>query len=170
MLCRVEMPKNEQIFGRFFRYRMLHGRGAGQLALPIVLAVLALFLFIGSPSPLFPTALLVVAAVYLVYLLYLRPGIHFRAQPGAALITEVTIFTGSGLTHTQRSEEGGPPETRSLSYDTLVRAVETRQDFYLFTDAARAILIDKDYFTKGGPEELREALRAAMKDRFVAKP
>lgn len=169
MLCRVEMPKNEQIYGRFYRYRLLRGRGAGQFALPAVLLVLVVFLFIGSPSPLFPLALLVVLLIYLGYILFLRPGLHFRAQPGAALITEVTIFTDTGITHTQRSEEGGLPDTQNLSYDVLLKAAETKQDFYLFTSPAQAILIDKSYFTKGSPEELREVLKDALGARFTTK-
>ena len=41
MLCRIEMPANEQIYGRFYRYRMLHPQKGGQsgraaLALPAI--------------------------------------------------------------------------------------------------------------------------------------
>lgn len=169
MLCRVEMPKNEQINGRFYRYRLLRTAGGAQLALPAVLLVICVFLLLGGASPFVAVALLVVVAIYTAYLLYLKPNLHFRAQPGAALITEVTILTDTAITHTERSEEGGLPENQNLLYGALLRAVETGQDFYLFTTPSKAILLDKEYFTKGTADELRETLRAQLGDKFKTK-
>lgn len=169
MLCRVEMPKNEQIYSRFYRYRLLRSGGAGQLALPAALFVICVFLFLGSASPFVPVALLVVVAIYLFYLLWLKPTLHFRALPGAALVTEVTILTDTGLTQTARSEEGGLPDNLSLTYSALLKAVETGRDFYLFTSPAKAILIDKEYFTKGTPGELRATLRQELGEKFKAR-
>lgn len=172
MLCRVEMPNNEQIFGRFYRYRMFHGGasgGVGFFTLPVVLFILCACLFVGGTDYFFPTALLAVGVFYTLYLLYLKPVLRFRAKPGAALLTEVTVFTGTGLTHSVRSEEGGLPDNQSISYDGLLKAVETSQDFYLFTAPDQAILIDKTYFTNGSPEELREMLKTAMGERLKKK-
>lgn len=173
MLCRVEMPANEQIFGRFHRYRLLHpqkGReGYGLFLAPGLVAAAALFLLFTGFYPAFCLAVLAGATALLVWPLYIRPGTLFRKTPGLALQTEVTIFTETGFSRSVTSEEGGPPDTASGQYDSFVKAVETRRDFYLFTAPGHAYLIDKDFFTKGSPEELRAILQKAMGARFSGK-
>ncbi len=171
MLCRVEMPSNEQIFGRFYRYRLLHQPNggkfrAGQLLMPIVLLAMAVLLYFSGAvlwMVLLPAA---VAAAYYVYVFYIQPTRLFRQKAGAALQTEVTIFTENSFTRSVRSEEGGLPDNLSGQYDALSAAVETGKDFFLFTGPTQAYLIDKAYFTKGGPEDLRATLRAKMGARF----
>lgn len=173
MICRVEMPANEQIFGRFYRYRMLRGqRGAGRSPL-VMLAVLLLaavaLVVVGGVTPYLGLAVLALVLLWLGYALWFRPGQLFRGREGAALQTEVIVFTPTGLTRTVRSEEGGPPDNQSLNYSALVRAVETGRDFYLFTSPTQAFLVDKDYFTDGSPDALRTVLREKLADRFKTK-
>ena len=172
MLCRVEMPRNEQIFGRFYRYKFMHNSQSGKNGLIlmafVVLAFCLVLVFTGGGFTL-PIVLGAVLAAYLVYLLYLRPLSLFRATPAAALQTEITIFTETGLSHKVTSEEGGTDETASLPYNALHRAVETARDFYLYTGPSQAYLIDKQYFTNGSPEELREILKTALGNKFISK-
>lgn len=174
MLCRVEMPTNEQVFGRFYRYQLMHDpRGGsarmGFIMMPVLAVLVGLFLwYVGLPIWL-PVALVAVVAAWLVYSLYLKPGMLFRKKEGAALQTEVTLFTDNSLTHSVRSEEGGLPENNSVQYTGLVQAVETNHDFFLFTTRREAVLIDKEFFTKGSPEELRETLKQRMGSKFKTK-
>ncbi len=172
MLCRVEMPTNEQIFGRFYRYKFRHGAQGGRSSLLLMSGVILIFcavlLFSGGGLTL-PLILLVVLGAYFLYMLFLRPASLFKQKPGAALQTEVTIFTPSGFNRSVTSEEGGQPETASMQYSALHMAVETKQDFYLYTSPTQAYLIDKAYFTKGSPEELRETLKAALGSKFKGK-
>lgn len=170
MLCRVEMTANEQIYARFFRYKLMHNIGdqkRGGLILTLVLAAaLLLMMWNLGISPLALAVVAVLVAGYFVYTLSIRPGQLFRAQPGAAMKTEVTIFTDSGINRSIRSEEDGSNEAQSLQYAALYAAVETRRDFYLFTGPAQAILIDKEHFTKGEPAELRACLARQMGGKF----
>ncbi len=172
MLCRVEMPTNEQIFGRFYRYKFRHGAQGGRSGLFLMSLVVLVFccvlLFSGGGFTL-PVVLLVILAAYFLYILFLRPTSLFKQKGGAALQTEVTIFTPTGFNRSVTSEEGGQPETASMQYNALYMAVETRQDFYLYTGPSQAYLIDKEYFTKGSPEELRETLKTALGDKFKGK-
>jgi hypothetical protein len=169
MLCRVEMPFNEQIFGRFYRYRMLRLRGggrAGVILLPVAAAAVLLLTLAADLSPLLPLAALALAGGWIGYTLYARPNSIFRGRGGAALQTEVTVFTETGFNRSVKSEEGGLPENTSGNYSALTLAVETSRDFYLFTSPAQAYLMDKAYFTKGSPEELRRILRKGMGGKF----
>lgn len=174
MLCRIEMLNHEAIFARFYRYRMLHGAGPGGgggskftiIGLPIIVLLLSLFMWsAGVNNTLILIALALVAA-YLLYILVLQPRSLYRKKSGAALETLVYLFTENGVTRSARSEEGGLPENTSMRYDGLVKVVETSKDFYLFTSQTQAYLVDKEYFTNGTPEELREMLRKEMGDKF----
>ena len=172
MLCRVEMPANEQIYGRFYRYRLFHGVGSNKmmmLLLPIVVIVaVAMMLGAGTTQTnlLISGALVLLVIAYFGYSLYYKPLQMFRKRSGAAMMTEVTILTENGLNRTVKSEEGGPPETNSVQYSALHHAVETGKDFYLFTAPTQAYLLDKEFFTKGDPAELRTALEAKMGVKF----
>lgn len=174
MLCRVEMPANEQIYGRFYRYKMLRlsnfgpQQGGGRSSLILMGVLAAVLVIFAVMSGMYLPAAIVGALVvgYIVFTMYIRPGQIFRKKAGAALNTEVTIFTDNGFQRSVRSEEGGPPDNMSAQYDTLVLAVETGHDFYLFTSPAQAYLIDKEYFTKGAPQELREVLQKKLGKKF----
>lgn len=167
MLCRIEMPTNEQIFSRFFRYNLLHSPArANVLLLPLFMLALAAGLYFLGLSIWLIGLVLLLTAAYLVYQLYLRPTAIFRQKSGIALQTEVYIFTENGYTRTVRSEEGGLPDNTHLRYDALLKAAETQNDFYLYYRPGHAHLVDKTYFTKGEPAELRETLRAALGEKF----
>lgn len=170
MLCRVEVPANEQLYGRFYRYRMLHRNGRlsiwGILAFPLLVLTAGVLLWGGGFGLVAPLVFGAVAAAYLGYMLYWVPNRRFREKPGAALQTEVYIFTESGYTRSVHSEEGGLPENASGRYDSLYAAVETRHDFFLFTGPSQAYLIDKAYFTNGTAEDLRALLRQGMGGKF----
>lgn len=168
MLCRVEMPANEQIFGRFYRHKLTAGRSLlAALLAPALLGLLGCGMLLSiSMTPLIPAALAGVICLWYVYSLFVKPHVIFSKKSGAALVTEVTIFTDNGFTRSARSEEGGAPDNTSMQYTTLVRAVETSKDFYLFTSPAQAFLVDKAYFTKGTPAELRATLRQRLGDKF----
>ncbi|MDL2219994.1 YcxB family protein [Ruminococcaceae bacterium OttesenSCG-928-O06] len=173
MLCRVEMPANSQIYGRFYRYRLLNRSGQGVKAILGLLCVLyvvflAAAIWAGLPWPLVAvlTALL---AAYFIFNVYARPISEFGKTEGAALRTETTIFTAGGLQRSVRGEEEGMVDSASLPYTSLSSAVETKRDFYLFTTQAQAYMIDKAYFTNGSPEQLRELLRAALGTKFTSK-
>ncbi|NLW79426.1 MAG: hypothetical protein GXY32_08465 [Ruminococcaceae bacterium] len=173
MLCRVEMPCNAQSHSRFYRWQLLHmGGAAGRvmlLGLPF-LVVLFAALMLGARLPVWVPVLLALAAgAYYIWLLWGKPLVQFRKMPGAALLREVTVFTAHGLNRTVRSEDGGPPENDSATYSALAMAVETRQDFYLFTTSTRAYTVDKACFTNGTPAELRAALQAQLGERFHTK-
>ena len=171
MLCRVEMPANEHIFGRFYRYRTTHtatgSAKPGIWLFPLLGIVLILLLFLNGVNLLFCgiAALLLCGIVYYTY--WMKPASIFHKQPGAALQTEVTVFTPTGFNRSVRSEEGGSPDNTSASYSSLVKAVETKQDFYLFTGQTQAYLIDKNYITDGTAEELRAVLLKEMGAKFV---
>ncbi|MDL2294457.1 YcxB family protein [Ruminococcaceae bacterium OttesenSCG-928-D13] len=170
MLCRVEMPANEQIFGRFYRYRMMHSGGkGGVIAMPLILGALLVCMLLMNISLIVvgATALLVVG--YLVFTFYLKPARQFRSQPGAALKTEVTILNENSITRSVRSEEGGMPDNMSMQYTALHHAVETGRDFYLFTSPTQALLLDKEFFTKGDPADLRKVLQAKLGAKFKTK-
>ncbi len=172
MLCRVEMPSNEQIFGRFYRYKTLRGGSGSRMSLllmPIVVLIFCVILVFTGSGLLLPLGLAAVLAIYFYYSLFIRPTSLFRAKPGAALQTEITIFTETGLNRSVSSEEGGLADTESLQYASLHMAVETSHDFYLFTSPSQAILIDKEYFTKGSPEDLHTVLQKALGAKFKAK-
>lgn len=172
MLCRVEMPTNEQIFGRFYRYKMTRkgapGRGS-LIFLPILVVAAAVFMYFSGFGLVVPAVLVALVAAYLIFTLFIKPGQLFRKKGGAALQTEVYIFTETGFTRSVRSEEGGLPENYSGQYTVLVNAVETGNDFYLFTGPNQAYLVDKEYFTKGSPEELRETLQKRLGKKFKGK-
>lgn len=170
MLCRVEMPTNEQTYGRFYRYQMLRGSAWGNIILlPIILIGAGLLLWFSGSNSLLALAPVALALVYLWYSLWLKPGMTFRKKGGIAMQTEIYIFTEAGYTRSVRSEEGGLPDNTSGRYDGLHSAVETGKDFYLYTSPKQAYLVDKEYFTKGGPEELRESLQKALGSRFKGK-
>ena len=172
MLCRVEMPANEEIFGRFYRYRMLKAKNGGRasvVVMPLFAVIVAVLIYSASANILFAALPALVALVYLVHQLYLRPKQIFNKKGGAAMFTEVTILTESGYQHIVKSEEGGHPDTSGGQYGALNQAVETSQDFFLFTSPAVAIMLDKDYFTKGSPEELRATLKKALGNKFKGK-
>lgn len=173
MLCRVEMPCNAQIYGRFTRWQLLHMGGTAGRALLVALPVLALAfaaLIVGAGLPaVLAVLVMVLVAAYYIWLLWGKPLSQFRRQPGAALLREVTVFTPHGLNRSVRSEDGGPPDNSSTSYSALALAVETKQDFYLFTSPTRAYMVDKAYFTNGTPADLRATLQAQMAERFRTK-
>ncbi len=170
MLCRVEMPANEQIYGRFYRYRLFRGAGSGRMAMLLLplLAVVAVVLMLTSGMPIYLSGgVILLLVLYLGYTLYYKPMQIFRKKGGAAMLTEVTMLTDSGLNRTVKSEEGGAPETASVQYSALHHAVETGKDFYLFTSPAQAYMLDKEYFTKGSPEDLRAVLNAKLGAKFM---
>ncbi|MDL2252552.1 YcxB family protein [Ruminococcaceae bacterium OttesenSCG-928-I18] len=172
MLCRVEMPLSEQIYGRFYRYKIMHGSTGGRaslILLPFIVLIFCFVTFLTGTGFFMPIALVVMVIIYCYYTLFVKPNSLFRAKPGAALRTEVTIFTDSGLNRSITSEEGGVPETESMQYSALHSAAETSRDFYLFTSPTQAYLIDKQYFTKGSPEELRETLQKNLGPKFKSK-
>lgn len=175
MICRVEMPTNEQIFGRFYRYRLMHGQGqgGGGRSMVIMLVVLvAAMMALSFTFSLSVWLLVIVAALvvlWLGYLMWWKPNQLFRKKEGAALQTEVTIFTKNGLTRTVKSEEGGLPETTNVNYSSLLKAVETSHDFYLYISPAQAVMVDKEYFTNGTPEDLRAVLTDKMGKNFKGK-
>ncbi len=171
MLCRIEMPANEQIYGRFYRYRMLHPQKGGRsgraaLALPLIALVLCVFLFALGLPPLMLALLAAGVLVYVYYTFFMRPAALFRQKEGAALQREVTIVTANGVQRTVKGEEGGGGQAASVQFAALFGAAETRQDFYLFTSPAEAYLLDKDFFTNGTPEELRALLCEKMGGKF----
>lgn len=172
MLCRVEMPTNEQIFGRFFRYKMMRKGGQGKgivILMPVLGVVMALFMFTSNVGLLLSAAVLALSFAYPIYMMYIQPNQIFRKKGGAALQTEIYIFTETGFTRSVRSEEGGIPDNYSSQYNVLVSAVETGRDFYLFTGREQAYLVDKEYFTNGSPEELREVLKQKLGKNFKSK-
>lgn len=173
MLCRVEMPANEQIYGRFYRYKLMHNIGGGgrtALILMPILAVVALLLtWDGQNVPVVGLAAIAAVAGYFIYTLVMKPNQLFRKQAGAAMNTEVTIFTDTGFTRSVRNEEGGLPDNMSAQYSALSKVVETGKDFFLFTGPSQAFLIDKEYFTKGSPEELRVTMRKKLGKSFESK-
>lgn len=174
MICRVEMPTNEQIFGRFYRYRLMHGQGQGGgrsmvIMLAILVAAMLMLFFTFSLSVWLLVGAAALVVLWLGYLMWWKPNQLFRKKEGAALQTEVTIFTKSGVTRTVKSEEGGLPETTSVNYSTMLKAVETGQDFFLFLSPAQAIMVDKEYFTNGTPEELRAVLKDKLGANFKGK-
>lgn len=172
MLCRVEMPTNEQTFGRFYRYQILHGEteaGRSSLYLPILLFLTGIFFWVIGMPVWMAGVLALLAVAMLVYSFWLRPATIFRKKGGIALQTEVYIFTDTGLTRSLRSEEGGLPDNSSMRYDGLLKAVETKSDFYLYTARNQAYLVDKEYFTNGTPEELRGYLQKVLGAKFKAK-
>ncbi len=169
MLCRVEMPANEQIFGRFYRYRLFRGAGSSKMTMLLLplLAAVAVALLLSSGMPLYLSgAVILLVGLYLGYTLYYKPLQVFRKRGGAAMLTEITILTENGLNRMVKSEEGGAPETANVQYAALHHAVETGKDFYLFTAPAQAYLLDKEFFTKGSPEDLRAALNAKLGAKF----
>lgn len=170
MLCRVEMPTHEGIYGRFYRYQILHGPDASARMNLLVLPVLAMALcivawFFGFRGVLF-YVLFALLAAYVGYSLWMRPVRVFRKKEGVALQTEVYIFTENGLTRSVRGEEGGVADNTSMRYDALVSAAETGKDFYLYTSPSQAYLVDKEYFTNGSPEELRRMLQEKLGAKF----
>ena len=172
MLCRVEMPSNEQIFGRFYRYQLFHGTMGGRtslILLPLIVVIFCVIMLFSGAGFFLPLALVIILVVYFYYILVMKPVSLFRAKPGAALQTEVTVFTESGLNRSVQSEEGGMPETESVQFSALHMAVETTRDFYLFTGPTQAYLFDKQYFTMGTPADLRESLRSVLGDKFKTK-
>lgn len=174
MICRVEMPANEQIFGRFYRWRLMHGSGtpgarSNLFLMPLLVLVAVLFTFGFGITPLLIGAVVLLAAIFFGYSLWMKPSRMFRSKAGAALTTEVSIFTEASFTRTVRSEEGGMPDNSTGNYSVLIKAVETNRDFYLFTSPAQAYLIDKEYFTKGSAEELRSILQKTMGAKFKGK-
>lgn len=176
MLCRVEMPMNEQIYARFYRYKLLHGigttgsSGRSSLLLMPLLLILVFFFSINLTQSLWvPLALVAIVAGYFIYMFFIKPNQLFRKQAGAALNTEVTIFTDNGFTRSVRNEEGGMPENTSGQYTLFVQAVETRSDFFLFYSPSQAYMIDKRYFTKGNSQELRTTLRQKLGIKFKSR-
>lgn len=170
MICRIEIPTNEQIYGRFYRWKLLHQGGSGGkfnlLGIPLVLLLGAVLLWTTGNNLLFAAVLVALAVGYTVYTMVLRPGAEFRKKEGAALQTELYIFTETSFTRSVRSEESGMQDTSSGQYNLFISAVETKEDFYLFTSPSQAYLLDKEYFTKGSPEEMRATLRAKLGDKF----
>mgnify|MGYP003701367825 CR=1 FL=1 len=174
MLCRVEMPTNEHIFGRFYRYQMIRGSDSASsrmnlIILPVILILAAIFMVVAAGNWLFPVIVLALTGAYLGYMLYLRPNSLFHKKAGIALQTEVYIFTENGFTRSVRSEEGGMPDNTSGRYDGLLAAVETKNDFYLYTGRTQAYLVGKGEFTNGTTEKLRAMLQKTMEDKFKTK-
>ncbi len=173
MLCRVEMPYHEQIYARFYRYKLFHKGSQANIKSTVVLllfltvSIVFLSLWIGN-SIIFLLTMLVFA-LWFFYLLYWRPLSQFRALPNAAMQTEITLFTANGLSRKVTNENGSTTETNSLSYHGLVKAVETKQDFYLFYGETKAYLIDKQYFTNGDAETLRKLLLESMGNSFTGR-
>ncbi len=168
MLCRVEMPANEQIFGRFYRYRLFRGAGSSKMTMLLLplLAAVAVALLLSSGMPLYLSgAVILLVGLYLGYTLYYKPLQVFRKRGGAAMLTEITILTENGLNRMVKSEEGGAPETANVQYAgnfwtllriTLLSCVRKSEDYVL----------DKEFFTKGSPEDLRAALNAKLGAKF----
>lgn len=172
MLCRVEMVNSEQRYGRFYRWRMLHLQGGlkGTIIIMAVLMVLAVaMLYTSNTNPMF--ILLIVAAVlgYFIYQLYIKPNSMFRKRPGAAMETEVYIFTENGFTLNVKNEESGTSDHSSSQYSVLTSAVETGGDFILFTSPTQGYMIEKTAFTNGSPDELREVLKQKMGKKFKTR-
>lgn len=175
MLCRVEMPTNEQTFGRFYRYQFMHsnaeqGGGRGLLFLCVAVMVVAIISLVTGVMTWPAIVLLILSAGFIVYSMYVKPGSVFKRKSGVAMQTEVYLFAETSFTRSVRNEEGGLPENMSSRYDGLLKAVETKHDFYLFTGTTQAYLVDKQYFTNGTPEELRACLQTALGKKFISKP
>ena len=173
MLCRIEMPTNEQIYGRFYRWKLLNQGGMaakfGIFGLPVLAILAAVLAWSVGVNQIILIALVVAAVGYTAYLLYVRPNMEFRKKEGAALQTEVYIFTETSFTRSVRSEESGMQDNTSGQYNIIVSAVETGKDFFLFTSRTQAYLLDKEYFTKGTPEEMRATLRSKLGNKFKTK-
>ncbi len=170
MLCRVEMPNNEQIFGRFCRWRVMFEKSIFTFLLPLIVVGMAVALFFTSEVPVIISGgLSLFVVVWYIYILFVRPHTLYQKKAGAALLTEVTIFTENGLTRSVRSEEGDEYRSESMQYSVLAKVVETTQDFYIFTSPTKAFLIDKDYFTKGEAQDLSNLLSAKLGKKYIGK-
>ena len=172
MLCRVEMVNSEQRYGRFYRWRMLHLQGGlkGTIIILAVLVVLAAAMLLNSgANPLFLLLIVAAALAYFVYQLYIKPNSLFRKRPGAAMETEVYIFTENGFTLNVKNEESGSNDHSSSQYSVLTSAVETSGDFILFTSPTQGYMIEKTAFTNGSPDELRTVLKEKMGKKFKTK-
>ncbi len=172
MLCRVEMPTHEQIYARFFRYRLLHSSNKSRFnntaLLAILCPLLALLLLILIGDILLSLAVLLLFSILFSFVLFLRPLLLFRAKPNAAMNTEITVFTATGCTRKVTSEEGGISETANLPYHNFVKVVETKHDFYFFYNTTHAYLIDKQYFTAGDADTLRTLLSGTLGPIFIS--
>ncbi len=173
MLCRVEMPTNDQIYGRFYRWRMLHQGGKMLLfslfGLPVLILAAVIFFWLAGERSWLLIVLFVAMLGYDYYVFFYKPTQIFNKIEGAALQTEVTIFTDNGFTRGVRDESGSVTENISHRYTDLVSAVETTHDFYLFYTKANAYTFDKEYFTNGTPEELRATLKEQLGAKFKSK-
>lgn len=173
MLCRVEMPTNEQIYGRFYRWKLMHLGGMAGLfsvfGIPVLGLLAAYFLWTTGAGLTTVLAIAAVALGYTIYLLYIKPSMEFKKREGVALQTEVFIFTDTGFSRVIRSEESGVKDNSSAQYNLVQTAVETGQDFYLFTSRTQAYLVDKEYFTKGSPDDLRATLKTKLGSKFKTK-
>jgi hypothetical protein len=168
------MPTNEQIFGRFYRHKLMNGpRGQNMrsmiIFMPILGILVAVFAYLSGTSIAISLGIVALVLVYLIFTLAIKPASIFRKKSGAALQTEVTILTEGGINRVVKSEESGMVDSSSVQYSALYSAAETAKDFYLYHAPAQAYMLDKEYFTNGTPEELRAILRTKLGKKFITK-
>jgi hypothetical protein len=169
------MPSNEQIYSRFYRWRYFHRTSnaaaprSSFAVFPFILIISMLAVIAFGLSPLIIAGVLLVIVIYFVYMFYSKPARLFRSKPGAALQTEINIFTESGFNRLVRSEEAGMIDTANGSYSYFTKIVETSRDFYFFTSPTQAYLVDKECFTKGDAETLHKILQKVAEATFIYK-
>ena len=135
---------------------------------PIIIAVTIMSIFyviFETRSSAEPIQLPVIAFAIPISMLFFLGYMSFALYYTKKRHKTMTVHLQSGQTCAFRNndytmEMNHPDASGSMTfqYNTILRAVETKNMFYLHTDKQIATLLDKQGFKNGSPEELRQIL------------
>lgn len=149
-------------FGRYYRFVMAHN-------LPFVLALLFfsilyyVFIFGTLNNDLFFHVFICVTEVILIctFVIIIPP---FKTYKKIKSNVYQYVFTNEHFEYiTRASETTGQSQYK---YESLLKAYERKDAFYLYAEGIKACVVNKNGFTQGSMEELRSLLKSKLGTKF----
>ena len=156
------------------KFQRFHHRKLRYIFFVVIAAIIALTIWIIPPgtSPLVfflflidDTALFILLLMPIVFLLFIGVSsfgvLYTKKKHDARTVHQkdgqTFYFRNSG--YVVEMKHPGAADKITYSYDSVFRAYETQEMFYLYTGKNMAALVDKQGFKNSSPDELRQLLK-----------
>ena len=129
----------------------------------LVISVLSLFSYL-SPLTFIPVAMAAVCVIFCI-VVYIKPRRYVEKSPALFGSNMKIVFEMDDFTTTRSGDMTN--STSVTKYEAVIKAYETKKAFYLFLTPEQAVIMVKEDFSRGTPEELRKLLRKKLQTRLV---
>ena len=165
--------KTIQAFMRlcFFGSRWKTGPKKKLIIYSIIYAVLALaitaeiVLLEFSPGLMVLLLIIVFLLLWMYFMYFAYPKIHYHALGKMKNITNNYVFTDDTI-HLTAASDGYFEET-TIRYSYIVKVIETPNYLYIFQTKTQAHIIEKSTITNGTIQDIRQKLSAAVSGKYI---